>query len=143
MKRTDRFLEPALLAGAAGGTAEILWVAAYGSVSSTSGLEVARQVTATVLPGTAELAAAPLIGIAIHMLLSLALGLILAKMLLGFARGLWMKAALGVLACIWAVNFLVVLPALNPAFVTLMPLAVTLSSKLLFGAALGWTLQRS
>jgi hypothetical protein len=74
------------------------------------------------------------------MVLSLGLGLILAKMLLGLARGSLMMAALGALAGIWALNFLVVLPAVNPAFVALMPFAVTLSSKLLFGAALGWTL---
>ena len=143
MKRTDRFLECALFGGAAGGTAEILWIAAYGSASPASALEVARGVTATVLPAAAELAAAPLIGIAIHMVLSLALGLILAKMLLGLARGSLMTGALGALACVWALNFLVVLPLVNPAFVTLMPFSVTLASKLLFGAALGWTLQRS
>lgn len=132
----------ALLAGAAGGTAEILWIAVYSSVSSTSALEVAREVTTTVLPAAADLAAAPLIGIAIHMVLSLALGLILAKMLLGIARSSLMTGALGALACVWALNFLVVLPVVNPGFVTLMPFAVTLASKLLFGAAFGWTLRR-
>jgi hypothetical protein len=40
------------------------------------------------------------------------------------------------LAAVWLVNFTVVLPALNPAFVTLLPLWATLISKLLFGAAM-------
>ena len=142
MKPTDGFLKAALLAGAAGGSAEMLWIAAYGTLARTDALGVAREVTATVFPGAAGLAAAPLIGIAIHMLLSLALGLILAKMLLGFGRSSLMAAAVGALGCVWALNFLVVLPLVNPAFVTLMPFAVTLASKLLFGAAFGWTLKR-
>jgi hypothetical protein len=131
----------ALLAGVAGGAAEILWVAAYGLVSPASAPEVARQVTATVFPAASSLPAAPLLGIAIHMVLSLGLGLVLAKVLLGLARGALMSAALGAAAGIWALNFLVILPAVNPAFVTLLPLAVTLGSKLLFGAALGGTLK--
>lgn len=135
-------MKSVLLAGTAGGTAEMLWVAAYSSATPASGVEVAREVTATVFPAAADLSAAPLIGIAIHMVLSLGLGLILAKILLGLARGSWIAAPLGALAAVWALNFLVLLPALNPAFVTLMPLAVTLTSKLLFGAALGWTLLR-
>ena len=43
---------------------------------------------------------------------------------------------MGSLAVVWLVNFTVVLPALNPAFVTLLPLWATLISKLLFGAAM-------
>ena len=37
-------------------------------------------------------------------------------------------------------NFLVLLPLLNPHFPLLMPYAVTLTSKLLFGAAMSWVL---
>jgi hypothetical protein len=36
---------------------------------------------------------------------------------------------------VWAVNFFVVLPQVNPAFVHLPPYGVTLISKLLFGLA--------
>jgi hypothetical protein len=39
------------------------------------------------------------------------------------------------LATVWAVNFLVVLPYLNPGFVDLLPYSVTLVSKLLFGVS--------
>lgn len=134
-------LKTALLAGAAGGVAEIAWVAAYSSVSPTEGLEVARAVTGTIAPAAAGLGAAPILGVAIHMVLAVALGLILAKVLLGLARGSLMVGALAALAAVWALNFLVVLPLVNPAFVTLMPFAVTLASKLLFGAAFAGTLR--
>jgi hypothetical protein len=60
-------------------------------------------------------------------------------------RGRAVGVALGVatLATIWAVNFLAVLPQINPAFVALMPSAVTLAGKVLFGATLAWVLQRT
>mgnify|MGYP001554809963 CR=1 FL=1 len=37
------------------------------------------------------------------------------------------------LGAVWSFNFLVVLPLLDPGFLVLLPLAVTLASKLLFG----------
>jgi hypothetical protein len=43
-----------------------------------------------------------------------------------------------VAAAIWAINFFVILPVVNAEFVTLMPYAVTLASKLGFGVAMGW-----
>jgi hypothetical protein len=39
------------------------------------------------------------------------------------------------LSAIWAANFFLLLPAFNPAFVTIVPLEVSLVSKLLFGLA--------
>lgn len=137
----------AVAAGAAGGLAEIAWVGLYNAAVPASGLEVARQITVTALPAAGGLAAAPAIGVGIHMLLSIALGLALAKLLLGrvparYGRSGLIPAALAALAAVWAINFFVILPVVNPGFVTLLPLAVTLASKLLFGAAMGWTLQR-
>ena len=136
-----------LLAGLAGGSAEILWVAAYAGMTPASGFNVARGVTETVFPGAGELALAAMAGIAIHMLLSIALAWLLAKPLLQYAVGHFgpkalLPAALTALAGIWAVNFLLVLPVLNPAFVALMPMPVTLASKLLFGAAMAFVLKR-
>ena len=46
------------------------------------------------------------------------------------------------LAGIWALNFLLVLPVLNPRFVTLMPYAATLASKALFGLTMAAVLAR-
>jgi MFS family permease len=116
------------------------WVALYSGLTDTNALAVAREVAASISPAAALLPGAPLLGIAIHLALSVALGLALGKTLLGplaprFGRKLLMPTVLGTLACIWAVNFLLVLPLLNPAFLALMPLAATLTSKLLFGLA--------
>jgi hypothetical protein len=136
----------AVWAGAAGGTAELLWVAAYSAATPASGIEVARQVAATALPATAGLASAPVIGVAVHMALSIALGVAVAKLLLGLlvptrhGGSALLAGALAVLAAVWAVNFFVILPLVNPAFVTLLPFAVTLVSKLLFGLAMGLAL---
>ena len=146
MHRPNAFFRTAVAAGAAGGVAEMLWVAAYSGATQASGVAIARGVAASVVPESAHLAAAPLIGVAIHMLLSIALGLVLAKLLLAyvlprFGAAALMPAALGVLAAIWAANFFVVLPLLHAPFVALMPLAATLASKLLFGAALAWVLR--
>ncbi len=131
-----------LLAGLSGGAAEVAWVSLYSSATETSSMIVAQQIAASVVPAAAALPSAPLLGIVIHMLLSAALGL-------AFAATIWRLAAprLGAavflataavsLALVWAVNFFVVLPALNPAFVTLMPYGATLASKILFGIAMG------
>jgi hypothetical protein len=131
-----------LLAGLSGGAAEVAWVSLYSNATETGGMIVAQQVAASVVPAAAALPSAPLWGIAIHMLLSATLGL-------AFAATIWRLAAprLGPatflataavsLALVWAFNFFVVLPALNPAFVTLMPYGATLASKVLFGIAMG------
>jgi hypothetical protein len=146
MKPYSPSFRATLVAGAAGGVAEMLWVAAYSSVTPIAGMDVAQEVTVSLVPDAVHLAFAPIWGVGIHMLLSAALGLALAKLL--FARivprygiGMLVPATLAALAGIWAVNFFLVLPVLNASFVTLMPLAATLTSKLLFGAAMGWTLQ--
>ena len=47
------------------------------------------------------------------------------------------------LAAVWAVNFLVVLPVLSPDFVTLLAYPVTLISKLMFGLAAARSLEAS
>jgi hypothetical protein len=146
MKPHSPTFRVALAAGAAGGVAEMLWVAAYSSVSQSSGLEVAQEVTASLVPDAAHLAFAPVFGVLIHVLLSVVLGVALAKLVLWrissrYGDGMLLPAALAALAAVWAINFFLILPALNASFVTLMPLAATLTSKLLFGAAMGWTLQ--
>jgi len=111
-------------------------------------MTVAQQVTASVIPSAASLPAAPLLGIAIHMLLSVALGMAFAATIwrltaprLGTAA--FMTTAAVSLALVWAINFFVVLPVLNPAFITLMPYSITLVSKVLFGIAMGSVLLMS
>lgn len=138
----------ALLAGLGGGLAEVAWIAFYSTATSTSGAEVARLVTATVIASAATEPWAPLAGVGIHLALSLALGLAFAWLLWNLfanrpTRGdIWLLALLTVIA-VWAANFLVILPALDSGFARLMPLGATLLSKTLFGVAMAAILQRT
>ena len=139
------FIITIIFAGIAGGLMEILWVSFYSFFNSVSAPEIARQVTASLFPFAAESSFAPMTGIAIHLALSLILALLFVAIVLKpvFARygkpGI-MVSSLITLALVWKINFFIVLPLLNPDFITLMPLFVTLISKLLFGVAMGWTL---
>jgi len=144
---TIRLLRPLLLAGLAGGIAEIIWIALYSQLATLRAADVSRQVVWSIAPALANSAFAPVLGIGIHLALSV---------LLAFAFGLLVWAPLArkfepeitVIACaaalifVWAANFFVVLPQLNPGFVSLMPYPITFFSKLLFGLAAGWSLYR-
>jgi hypothetical protein len=126
------------LAGLVGGLAEVAWVTGYGAVTGAPAAAVARGVTAAFLPALADQPIGVGLGIAIHMALAIGLGLAVAA---AFSApmlrrvGEWPRSTLVVLtlAVVWAFNFLVVLPVLEPGFLTLLPVAVTLTSKLLFG----------
>jgi hypothetical protein len=137
---TSNTVQRGVLAGLAGGAAEILWVAGYGAVTSTPAAPVARGVTTALLPGLGSLSVAPAIGIALHMLLAVGLGIAVAAAmrapLLRMVGG-WSQSVLVVLVlgAVWSFNFLVLLPSLDPSFLTLLPYAVTLASKLLFGVS--------
>jgi hypothetical protein len=140
-------MSTALLAGFAGGVAEMVWVAGYCAVTPLSSSEVLRQISLSVGLNTGNGALASLAGVAIHLGLSVLVGL-------AFTLAVWRppvrRAGIAstwlvsctVLALIWACNFFLVLPSLNPGFADLMPYAVTLASKLLFGIAMGWVLYR-
>jgi hypothetical protein len=132
-----------ILLGIAGGIAEIIWVASYGLFTGGSSAAVARGVSATVsmvLPA-ASLEVAPVAyGIVIHMVLAVGLGvaLVFAWHALAEQRQrlvneyAFMVAAL---AMVWAFNFFILLPLIDPVFVALMPYPASLLSKLLFGLA--------
>lgn len=144
-KKSSSLRNTILLAGLAGGAAEILWVALYSIFAQASGSEIARQVAASMWPSLASGAFAVPAGIAIHLALSLVLGAFFAATIwLPFARrrggAVTLACAVIALAGVLAVNFFIILPVLNPAFVTLMPYGVTLFSKLLFGVAMAWAL---
>ncbi len=130
-----------LIASLAGGLAEIIWVSLYASFTSLEAVTVAREVTASLLPAFAAGATGAWLGILIHMLLAVALGYAFAYALWKpFARPHGMVATLAVsvmtLVTVWTMNFFVVLPVLNPAFITLMPHPVTFASKMLFALAM-------
>jgi hypothetical protein len=129
-----------VLAGLAGGAAEVAWVAGYAALTGASGTAVARGVTTAFLPGLNDSSIAVGLGIVLHMLLAAGLGIaVTAAFSTPLLRriGDWRRGTLVVLTLgfVWAFNFLVVLPMLQPGFLTLLPLAATLASKLLFGVA--------
>ncbi len=127
----------AVAAGAAGGLAEVVWIAAVATALGADGWAIARAVGATVIPGMAASSFTPWIGLAIHFLLSIALASVMMRVL-GRQRSAALRflGALGALAAVWVFNFFLLLPLINPAFVSLMPHPVTLVSKLLFGVAM-------
>ncbi|MBL8587278.1 MAG: hypothetical protein JNK46_01990 [Methylobacteriaceae bacterium] len=140
-------MQAGFAAGFVGGLAEILWIAAYQATTGASPARVARGVIETVAPNLGAHALAAPLGVLVHMLLSLALGLALAV----FARRVLAPAlggsraflsVVGLLIGVWAVNFFVVLPILNPDFVTLVPYSASLMSKALFGVAAAAALMR-
>lgn len=140
-----KVLSSGIFAGVAGGLAEVAWVALYAAATGGDPAVVARGVT-TAAGVSALLPASPAtLGVGIHMTLAVMLGVALS-----FAwsrlrdRGLsnpylFMLAAL---AGVWAINFFVVLPIVGPAFVHIVPYAVSLTSKLLFGLAAAAALRR-
>jgi hypothetical protein len=133
------------LAGLAGSLAEVLWIVSFCAATGSSSVGVLRQITATVLGGSADAAWAPVAGIFIHFALGVVLavvfGVAISRALLRDASSpVRFTVALMALTMIWVVNFFVLLPVLNPAFVTIVPLSASLVSKLLFGVAMAVTL---
>lgn len=130
----------ALVAGLIGGLAEVVWVLFYSALTPLAAADVAREITATALPVFAQGGTAVSTGVAIHMLLSGALGLAFMFVVWPFLNkrdsAAVVEATVLLLVGIWCLNFLVVLPLLNPSFVTLMPHGITLVSKALFGVAM-------
>jgi hypothetical protein len=137
---TRNVLRIGVLAGLAGGVAEVAWVAGYAALTGASGAAVARGVTTAFLPGLYDSPVAVGLGIVLHMVLAVGLGVAVTAAfsapMLRRADG-WSRSTLVVLTLglVWALNFMVVLPMLEPSFITLLPLAATLASKLLFGVA--------
>jgi hypothetical protein len=135
-----------IIAGAAGGLAEIAWVSAYAVATGAEAAALARGVTIAVGANALLPNASVLAGIGIHMVLAIALGMALASAWQALARRrlggsslFWLVVT--ALAGVWAMNFLIVLPLLSPAFVHLIPYPVSLVSKLLFGVAAAGTLR--
>ena len=136
-----------VIAGVAGGLAEIAWVALYAEATGGNASALAQGVT-TASGVSALLPASPVgLGIAVHMALAVMLGVALAFAWRAFSASRGGPAnphpfMLAALAGVWAVNFIVVLPIVSPAFVTWCPIAVSLTSKLLFGLAAAEVLRR-
>lgn len=141
------FLRVGALGGMAGGLAEVAWVSAYGLVTGAPLAPVARGIVDSTIPQFAASPWAPALGVVIHLALAIALGIGLAIAVRQVARR-WAEqsefsVAIVTLLLVWAVNFFLVLPYLNPAFVQLLPYSVTLVSKLLFGLSAAVVLRSS
>jgi len=129
-----------IVAGAAGGFAEIAWVTLYAGVTGADPATLARGVT-TAAGVSALFPADPVaLGMTVHMALAVALGIALS---FGWRTlsshhldiaGLF-SFTLVALIGVWVVNFFVVLPDISPAFIHLVPYSVSLVSKILFGLA--------
>lgn len=133
----------AVAAGAAGGMAEVFWILAATTALGKDGWAVARAVGASLVPALSSSGFTPWMGLLVHLLLSVALGILFVETIGRRLRpALLFPAALASLASVWALNFLFLLPLINPGFVTLLPHPVTLISKLLFGLAMAAVLVR-
>jgi hypothetical protein len=127
-----------IVAGAAGGFAEIAWVTLYAAVNGADPATLARGVT-TAARVSALLPANPVaLGVTIHMGLAVALGIALSfgwrtlsshRLDIAGLFPFMLVALIGV----WAVNFFLLLPGISPAFINLVPYSVSLISKILFG----------
>jgi len=134
--------------GITGGIAEIGWIGLYGMATGIPVDPVARGITRSMIPALAISPWSAEFGILIHLILAVALGiglaLIIAHILSRPApRHLEFALTMLILTSVWAVNFFILLPRINPAFVHLLPYSVTLLSKLLFGVAAAITLNHA
>jgi hypothetical protein len=135
-------LRDGVAVGMAGGLAEVIVVEVYCAATGASATNVARQIASAVgLDGASAWA-----GLAVHLILAAMLGVALTRAWTmtrqGPARELPLfELTLLMLTIVWAINFFIVLPVLSPGFVTLLPLSVTLVSKLMFGVAAAVTLR--
>ncbi len=138
--RMGKLLTAGVCAGLAGGGIEIGWIALYQHLAGHGSAAVARGVTQSLLPSLASAPAAVPLGLVIHMALAVALGIVIAVAIPRMAprlagTPLEPVAVVAALIGVWAVNFFIVLPVINPAFVTLVPYGASLVSKILFGFA--------
>jgi len=136
-----------IVAGIAGGLAEVAWVTFYAAATGGDAEAVARGIT-TAAGVSALLPSSPAaLGVAVHMTLAVALGVTLA-----FA---WQACrersprltnpyplTLAALSGVWALNFFIVLPVVSAGFVHMLPYAASFTSKLLFGLAAAEMLRR-
>jgi hypothetical protein len=102
----------------------------------------------TILPFTADSFYAPMLGVFIHLILSVLLAIaftatILKPAMLKYGSTGIMLSSFTILAIVWLINFLIVLPIINPSFTALMLVIITLASKLLFGIAMGGVLVKN
>jgi hypothetical protein len=140
LSETLEIVRRGVIAGAAGGLAEIAWISLYAGATGANSAALARGVT-TAAGVNALFPTAPVaLGVTVHMGLAVTLGIALAfvwRLLSShrFENSNPFPFMVAVLAGVWAINFFVVLPIISPNFIQLVPYSVSLISKLLFGLA--------
>ena len=144
----ERRLRIGAVAGVAGGAAEIAWILLYSGLGTVDGNGVAQGVTATFSNPVAVSSAGVTIGVLIHMIIAILLGIAIALVsgkILPEVRSMLLEPCFVVtgLVGVWAVNFYLLLPVINPGFVHLLPLEASLTSKVFFGIAAAWVLSVS
>ena len=128
------------IAGFIGGIIEVAWIGLYQHLAGHETAAVARGVTQSLIPNLATVPEAVPLGVSIHMALAVILGMAIAifvRKLLPRIVGTAMEpvVVVSMLVGVWAMNFFVVLPTINPTFVELVPYGASLMSKVLFGFA--------
>lgn len=149
-QRRHTLLTAGTLAGLAGGVVEIVWIMLYQSLSGHDAAIVAQGVTQSVFPDLATAPTSVALGIAIHMVLAVGLGIVIAiavPLVLPKIAGTMREPVVVVasLVGVWTMNFFVLLPMINPDFVTIVPYPISFTSKVLFGfsaALVFWVYRR-
>lgn len=139
------WLKAGAVAGLAGGLAEVVFMGVYSQAGGISGATILSLITATFLPAAfafGQLGAFD--GLMIHFILSIIIGVsfgvlqyFLHNNRTSVSYPLVAVSGAAMLIGIWAFNFFVLLPRINPAFVAYVPLGPSFVSKLSFGLCLG------
>lgn len=125
-----------VIAGVAGGIAEIAWMYIYSINNQLTLKDIANEISATLNIHTSNY----LIGLCIHMTLSALIGIGYGKLI--FQRmskhniSLVALGAMLLVFSIWLVNFKVILPMVNIQMKNIVPEYISLISKMLFGAGM-------
>ncbi|MBI5970100.1 MAG: hypothetical protein HY884_02980 [Deltaproteobacteria bacterium] len=132
-------------AGLAGGIAEVVFMAFYGAAAGMSGVKLLSAITNTFF--SAAFSFGPLgavSGLVIHLLLSAVIGVFFGAAMYalhpGAAKASYARVAvtgIAALTGIWAFNFFILLPQINPQFLSYAPLWAAFFSKLMFGFSVG------
>lgn len=133
-----RLVNAGALAGIAGGLMEVVWIMLYQALSGNDAAIVARGVTAAVFHDLAAAPSSVAVGLVIHMVLAIGLGIVIAiavPLVLPRLAGTLLEPVVVVLCLVgvWLMNFFVILPIVSPDFVTIVPYPVSFVSKTLFG----------
>jgi hypothetical protein len=133
-------LRTGLVAGFIGSLAEVGWVSLYADVTGEDTREFVRGMTTAAGVRALLPAHSPaIVAIGVNLAFDLVLGVVLAFAWHAVrANRKWTSPfpfMLAAMACVWAINFFVVLPIASPGLNHIVPYTVSLISALLFGVA--------